>query len=387
MKKLNEKLLKILDKAIVSILSSLSVAIFTVGLVVVIVTSVLLYKLGSGPLIERIRRLKDQEPVKITRADYKVPTGINTKIAEICDAPSWSRQIFGKRYARSFGWRSRQIIAMSLYNFFGPEYGLKKLKRPVKNGIKRLCTTYMLYRLMRGEHPRNCEQPKLMGHKKVRHIKHISLQLSISLKKGNKRKTMGGNALLVTANGYAFTAGHVVHEKGWKIDFSRSYARDFRGRKLKLTFSLHGQNLNLDLAIIKVRRRGPARQLICLGPPPKKGDDMHEIYHENGGFVQVTGKVTGRKKSNRISRYGLVRDVFQNSNLGKQGDSGSGVFNKYGELIGIASYGSKGFGSKQRRSFHRHGTAEIHNIRHLAKYALNDVIESLNKGRSRNIVD
>lgn len=139
------------------------------------------------------------------------------------------------------------------------------------------------------------------------------------------RVTVGNSAGSGVAldGGLVLTAAHVV--KGAKVVSLKAADGRIGGAEVLWV------NEARDSAMLRTNMKLPAAKLDCR--PPQVGDDIFTIGNPVGvEFVAAYGKIAGKARE-----FGPVKNVFVTNISSVYGQSGGGVFNADGLVVGINS--------------------------------------------------
>jgi serine protease Do len=134
-----------------------------------------------------------------------------------------------------------------------------------------------------------------------------------------------GSGVIVSADGYVMTAGHVSQRPNIPVIFILSDGRQVRGKTL-------GLNRQVDSGLMKITEAGPWPFLeIGISDEVKLGQWVVAMGHP-GGYED------GRKPVYRLGRVlGKSQTALMTDCLLVGGDSGGPIFNMQGQVIGINS--------------------------------------------------
>ncbi|MEA5018440.1 MAG: trypsin-like peptidase domain-containing protein [Erysipelotrichaceae bacterium] len=143
-----------------------------------------------------------------------------------------------------------------------------------------------------------------------------------------------GSGVILTADGYIITCYHVIG------NVSRIIVRLNNGEEYEA--SLVGQDIDNDIAIIKIKATSLSPVVIGNSSLMVVGDTVVAIGNPLG---ELGGTVTSGILSaldRKITIDGTSMNLMQTNAAVNPGNSGGGLFNAYGELIGIVNAKTSG---------------------------------------------
>lgn len=143
-----------------------------------------------------------------------------------------------------------------------------------------------------------------------------------------------GSGVILTADGYIITCYHVIG------NVSRIIVRLNNGEEYEA--SLVGQDVDNDIAIIKIKATSLSPVVIGNSSLMVVGDTVVAIGNPLG---ELGGTVTSGILSaldRKITIDGTSMNLMQTNAAVNPGNSGGGLFNAYGELIGIVNAKTSG---------------------------------------------
>jgi len=145
-----------------------------------------------------------------------------------------------------------------------------------------------------------------------------------------------GSGVILTSDGYIMTNNHVVRGSGRISVTLRSGARH--------EATLVGHDTQTDVAVIKIEANGLTPVVFGDSDAIVMGDLAVAIGNPLGelGGTATAGIISSLDR--RIRLEGQTMNLLQTDAAINQGNSGGGLFNQYGEIIGLVVAKSQGLG-------------------------------------------
>ena len=145
---------------------------------------------------------------------------------------------------------------------------------------------------------------------------------------GVSEATSLGSGVIISADGYIVTNNHVVS------DASECYVTLYTGEQYEAT--LIGTDPNTDLAVIKIDANNLEYATLADSSQLQLGQETIVIGNPLGkGITCTNGIISATEKEVTISGYSI--NVIQTNAAINSGNSGGGLFNMNGDLIGIVN--------------------------------------------------
>lgn len=146
--------------------------------------------------------------------------------------------------------------------------------------------------------------------------------------------TGAGSGVIITSDGYIITCNHVISGAS-KITITTNDNKDYEA-------TVVGTDSTTDMALLKINANGLQPAVIGDSDSLKVGENAVVIGNPLG---ELSGTVTEgiiSAKDRDIDVEGQEMTLLQTSATVNPGNSGGGLFNQYGELVGIVVAKSSG---------------------------------------------
>lgn len=147
---------------------------------------------------------------------------------------------------------------------------------------------------------------------------------------------VGSGVVLDRDNGYIVTAAHVVESATYPYSSVRVVFEHLDDKKYNITASVIEMDKSSDIALLQYEPEDLKGEASCVNISKddiKIGEDVHVVGSPFGIGGSVSfGKVTNDKVKRRGGEF-MQTDASINT-----GNSGGGIFNTKGEVVGISSY-------------------------------------------------
>lgn len=143
-----------------------------------------------------------------------------------------------------------------------------------------------------------------------------------------------GSGVIISSDGYILTCNHVIED----VDEVRVVLND----GAEHTATVVGGDKTMDLAVLKIDATGLVPVTLGDSDQLQVGELAVAIGNPLGQFAnsQTTGTISGKDRALNVE--GVLMNLLQHDASISPGNSGGGLFNSYGELIGITSAKSAG---------------------------------------------
>lgn len=177
------------------------------------------------------------------------------------------------------------------------------------------------------------------------------VKVTAVLRKGTSQATVSGSGSIISSDGLVLTNRHVVNETGYTVESITVTAMDADYNETSYSAELvnFSGSFDLDIRVLKIKNaNGKTFKPVSIAKSDslKMGDTTFMLGNSASTGFTMSSAVVAHPKSTEFanSGYGFSQIVKINADV-NHGNSGGGLFNLKGDLVGVVTYRKEGSSS------------------------------------------
>lgn len=177
------------------------------------------------------------------------------------------------------------------------------------------------------------------------------VKVTAVLRSSTKQATVSGSGSIISSDGLVLTNRHVVSETGYKVESITVTAMDADYNETSYDAEIvnFSGSFDLDIRVLKIKNaNGKTFKPVSIAKSDslKMGDTTFMLGNSASTGFTMSSAVVAHPKSTEFanSGYGFSQIVKINADV-NHGNSGGGLFNLKGDLVGVVTYRKEGSSS------------------------------------------